>query len=233
MKQKIVVFSGAGISAESGIQTFRDGDGLWENHDIQEVATPEAWSRNPKLVLDFYNERRKQVLNAQPNEAHKALVLLEQFFDVQIITQNIDDLHERAGATKVLHLHGEILKARSTFDDVLYDWNKAKLSLGDKCANGYQLRPHVVWFGESVPNMIAASNCCESADILIVVGTSLNVYPAANIVNFVPEDCKKYLIDPKITQSFISNNIQLIEKKASEGVVDLVNQLLSLKEQLD
>jgi NAD-dependent deacetylase len=230
MEQKIVVFSGAGISAESGIQTFRDGDGLWENHDIQQVATPEAWSKNPKLVLDFYNERRKQVLSAKPNEAHQSLVLLEQFFDVQIITQNIDDLHERAGSTKVLHLHGEILKAQSTFDGTLYDWNKSKLSLGDKCPKGYQLRPHVVWFGEPVPNMVTASNCCEGVDFLIVIGTSLNVYPAANIINFVSEDCKKYLIDPKIPQSFIGNNIQRIEKKASEGVVELVNQLLSLKE---
>ena len=230
MEQKIVVFTGAGVSAESGIQTFRDGDGLWENHDIQEVATPEAWSKKPKLVLDFYNERRKQVLKATPNEAHKTLVLLEQFFDVQIITQNIDDLHERAGSTKVLHLHGEILKARSTFDDQLYDWKKPTLKLGDKCPKGYQLRPHVVWFGESVPNMIVAANCCEGANLLIVIGTSLNVYPAANIVNFVPEDCKKYLIDPKIQQSFIGNNIELIEKKAGEGVVELVNQLLSLKE---
>lgn len=230
MKQKIVVFSGAGMSAESGIQTFRDSNGLWENHDIQEVATPEAWSKNPKLVLDFYNERRKQVLNAKPNDAHQSLVLLEQFFDVQIITQNIDDLHERAGSTKVLHLHGEILKIRSTFDDELYDWQKTTLKLGDKCPKGYQLRPHVVWFGEPVPNMVEAAKICENADFLIVIGTSLNVYPAANIVNFVSATCKKYLIDPKIPQSFIGNNIQLIEKKAGEGVVELVNQLLTLKE---
>lgn len=229
MKQKIVVFSGAGISAESGIQTFRDGDGLWENHDIQEVATPEAWNKNPKLVLGFYNARRKQVLETKPNEAHKALVLLEQCFDVEIITQNIDDLHERAGSTNVLHLHGEILKARSTFDDELYDWKKATLNLGDKCSKGYQLRPHVVWFGEAVPNMVEASKICENATVLIVIGTSLNVYPAANIVNFVSADCKKYLIDPKIPKSFLGNNIQLIEKNAGDGVVELVNQLL-LKE---
>ena len=233
MQQKIVVFTGAGVSAESGIQTFRDGDGLWENHDIQQVATPEAWNENPRLVLDFYNERRKQVLKAKPNKAHQSLVLLEQNFDVQIITQNIDDLHERAGSKKVLHLHGEILKARSTFDDVLYDWEKSTLKLGDKCPKGYQLRPHVVWFGEPVPNMIEAASWCDDAAFLIVIGTSLNVYPAANIVNFVPANCAKYLVDPKKPASFLENNIQFIQKKAGEGVAELVNQLLSLKEQLD
>ncbi|MDT8411304.1 MAG: NAD-dependent deacylase [Vicingaceae bacterium] len=232
MQQKIVVFTGAGVSAESGIQTFRDSDGLWENHDIQQVATPEAWNENPRLVLDFYNERRKQVLKAKPNKAHQSLVLLEQNFDVQIITQNIDDLHERAGSKEVLHLHGEILKARSTFDDELYDWKKPALKLGDKCLKGYQLRPHVVWFGEPVPNMIEAAKVCEDAAFLIVIGTSLNVYPAANIVNFVPVNCTKYLVDPKKPSSFLENNIQFIQKKAGEGVAELVNQLLSLKEQV-
>lgn len=232
MQQKIVVFTGAGVSAESGIQTFRDGDGLWENHDIQQVATPEAWNENPRLVLDFYNERRKQVLNATPNQAHQSLVLLEQNFDVQIITQNIDDLHERAGSTRVLHLHGEILKARSTFDDELYDWKKPALKLGDKCPKGFQFRPHVVWFGEPVPNMMEAANWCDDADFLIVIGTSLNVYPAANIVNFVPANCIKYLVDPKKPSSFLENNIKFIQKKAGEGVAELVDQLLSLKEQV-
>ncbi|PKP48170.1 MAG: NAD-dependent protein deacylase [Bacteroidetes bacterium HGW-Bacteroidetes-12] len=230
--KKIVVFTGAGVSAESGIQTFRDGDGLWENHDIQQVATPEAWNENPRLVLDFYNERRKQVLKATPNKAHQSLVLLEQNFDVQIITQNIDDLHERAGSTRVLHLHGEILKARSTFDDALYDWKKPALKLGDTCPKGYQLRPHVVWFGEPVPNMMEAANWCDDADFLIVIGTSLNVYPAANIVNFVPANCSKYLVDPKKPSSFLENNIQFIQKKAGEGVAELVNQLMSLKAQV-
>ena len=232
MKQKIVVFTGAGVSAESGIQTFRDGDGLWENHDIQQVATPEAWNENPRLVLDFYNERRKQVLKAKPNEAHQSLVLLEENFDVQIITQNIDDLHERAGSKKVLHLHGEILKARSTFDDELYDWKKPTLKLGDKCPKGFQLRPHVVWFGEPVPNMLEAANCCDDAKFLIVIGTSLNVYPAANILNFVSTNCVKYLIDPQRPKSFLENNIKIIQKKAGEGVTELVSQLLSLKEQV-
>ena len=232
MKQKIVVFTGAGISAESGIQTFRDGDGLWENHDIQQVATPEAWNENPRLVLDFYNERRKQVLKAKPNEARQSLVLLEENFDVQIITQNIDDLHERAGSKKVLHLHGEILKARSTFDGELYDWKKPTIKLGDKCPKGFQLRPHVVWFGEPVPNMLEAANWCDDAKFLIVIGTSLNVYPAANILNFVSTNCVKYLIDPQIPKSFLENNIKIIQKKAGEGVTELVNQLLSLKEQV-
>lgn len=232
MQQKIVVFTGAGVSAESGIQTFRDNNGLWENYDVQEVATPEAWKSNPKLVLDFYNARRKQVLRAKPNEAHKALVLLEQYFDVQIITQNIDDLHERAGSKKVLHLHGEILKVRSTFNDELYDWEKTDLKLGDKCPKGYQLRPHVVWFGESVPNMFEAANLCEDAALLIVIGTSLNVYPAANILNFVPANCRKYLIDPIKPVSFLGNNIQFIQKKAGEGTTALVQQLLSLEEKV-
>ena len=178
--KNIVVFTGAGISAESGIKTFRDTGGLWDEYDRKDVATPEAWERNPILVLDFYNARRKQVMEAQPNTAHKALVELEKKFNVQIITQNVDDLHERAGSKKVLHLHGEIMKARSTADpSIVHTLKSSNLLLGDKCKKGSQLRPHIVWFGELVPNMELAYLLVEKADILIVTGTSLNVHPAA------------------------------------------------------
>jgi len=227
--KKIVVFSGAGISAESGLKTFRDSDGLWENYEITEVATPEAWNRNPTLVLDFYNMRRKQVLSAQPNPAHYGLVELEEQFDITIITQNIDDLHERAGNKKILHLHGEILKSRSTLTDKVYSISGEELNIGDLCEKKGQLRPHIVWFGESVPNMIEASNICENADILIVVGTSLNVYPAANVIDYVPSKCKIYLIDPKEVATGYQSNVVFIKENASKGVPKLVKQLLSDK----
>ena len=191
--KNIVVFTGAGISAESGIKTFRDTGGLWDEYDIKDVATPEAWERNPILVLDFYNARRKQVMEAQPNTAHKALVELEKKFNVQIITQNVDDLHERAGSKKVLHLHGEIMKARSTADpSIVHTLKSSNLLLGDKCKKGSQLRPHIVWFGELVPNMELAYLLVEKADILIVTGTSLNVHPAAGLVEYAPRDSANF-----------------------------------------
>ena len=188
--KNLVVFSGAGISAESGLKTFRDSDGLWEEYDVMDVATPEAWQRDSDLVLEFYNKRRKQVLETQPNAGHSALVTLENHFNVQIITQNIDNLHERAGSKKVLHLHGEVTKARSTVNDnLLYDINGSELKKGEVCEQGFQLRPHVVWFGEAVPNMEIAYEITRKADIMLIVGTSLNVYPAAGLIHFTPPKC--------------------------------------------
>lgn len=224
--KKIIVFSGAGISAESGLKTFRDSDGLWENYNINEVATPEAWKNNPKLVLDFYNLRRKQVVEAKPNKAHFSIAELEKHFDVNIITQNIDDLHERAGSTKVLHLHGEILKARSSSTNETYPINGHELKLGDKCPHNSQLRPDVVWFGEAVPNMVKAMEICQNADYLIIIGTSLTVYPAANLVEFVPENCTKYLIDPNQINTYGIKNLKVINKKASIGIPILADNLL-------
>ena len=222
--KKIIVFSGAGISAESGLKTFRDSDGLWENFDITEVATPEAWEKDPKLVLEFYNMRRKQVIESSPNKSHIALVDLEKKFNVEIITQNIDDLHERAGSTNILHLHGEINKSRSTFDDVKYTIEGNELNIGDLCTNNSQLRPDVVWFGEAVPNMVQAMELCKDADILIIIGTSLTVYPAANIIDFVPDNCEKYLIDPNSV--ITTNEITTIKEKASIGIPILAQKLL-------
>jgi NAD-dependent deacetylase len=228
--KKIVVFTGAGISAESGIKTFRDSGGLWEEHNINDVATPQAWIRNPALVLDFYNNRRKQVIAAEPNEAHYALARLEEKFDVCIITQNIDNLHERAGSKNIIHLHGEIMKSRSTLDPTLiYDINGTELRIGDKCKRGSQLRPHIVWFGEMVPEMEYAYHVAEQADIFIVVGTSLNVYPAAGIVDYVPGDVPKYIIDPSSNVKVSGiRNITFIKEKASIGVPTLAEQLLKL-----
>jgi len=223
--KKVIVFTGAGISAESGIKTFRDNDGLWESYNIEEVATPEAWIKNPKLVLKFYNERRKQVLDTKPNKGHFELVKLEDKFNVQIITQNIDDLHERAGSKNILHLHGEILKSRSTFNNSIYNVEGAKLNFGDLCENKSQLRPDIVWFGEAVPNMIKAEKLCKDAEILIIIGTSLSVYPAANILDFVPSNCKKYIIDPNKSTLFNNQNVTLIQKKASIGIPILANIL--------
>jgi len=224
--QQIVIFSGAGISAESGLKTFRDSDGLWENYKIEEVATPEAWQENPKLVLDFYTLRRKQVIEAQPNTAHFAVLDLQKKFNVQVITQNIDDLHERAGTKNVLHLHGEILKARSVGTGLVYPINGSELNLGDLCENGHQLRPDVVWFGEFVPNMVVAAEWCEKADILIVIGTSLNVYPAANLVDCVSSNCKIFLIDPKEVSLWKRKNVTHLKQNASEGLPNLVKMLL-------
>jgi NAD-dependent deacetylase len=227
-RKKIIVFTGAGISAESGIKTFRDAGGLWEEYNIQEVATPEAWEKNKALVIEFYNKRRKQVLEAKPNGAHKALVKLEQKYDVQIITQNIDDLHERAGSSKVLHLHGEILKSRSSLDpSLIYPIHGWELKLGEKCERGTQLRPHIVWFGEMVPNMEISYLLASKSDIFIIIGTSLNVFPAAGLVEYVPASTPKYLIDPKaVNNSTFLKNIEIVPELAVEGVSKLVEKLL-------
>lgn len=225
--KKIVVLSGAGISAESGISTFRDSDGLWKKHRFEEVASPVAWERAPELVLEFYNQRRKQLFEVIPNTAHNALVKLEEKYDVQIITQNVDDLHERAGSSKILHLHGELKKARSTADPgLIYELKNWELKMGDTCEKGSQLRPHVVWFGEMVPNIEPAVKLSSQADIYLIIGTSLNVYPAAGLVDFAPAKTPKYLIDPKANITAGFSNVTIIEKKASEGVPELVEQLL-------
>ena len=224
--KKIVVLSGAGISAESGLKTFRDENGLWEGHDVMEVASPMAWENNRELVLDFYNQRRRQLLQVEPNAAHYALVELEKKYEVQIITQNVDDLHERAGSSNVLHLHGELLKARSTFDEnLVMDWRK-DIRNGDFCEHNKQLRPHIVWFGEAVPMFDKAVDYCTTADILIIVGTSMQVYPAAGLVDFIPKKCPVYFVDPKPN---ISENasLQIISKKAVEGIPKVVAQLLA------
>lgn len=225
-KKNIVILSGAGISAESGIKTFRDGDGLWENHRIEEVATYDAWLNNRDLVLEFYNQRRKQLLTCEPNDAHRQLVILEEKYNVQIITQNVDDLHERAGSKNVLHLHGELLKVRSTADErLVYDW-KIDLVNGDKCEKQSQLRPHIVWFGEPVPMMDAAAKLAAKADIFIVIGTSLVVYPAAGLIHYTDYTVPKYVIDPN--RPVVSNiqPIEYITEKASIGVRKLVERLM-------
>jgi NAD-dependent deacetylase len=226
--QKIIVLTGAGVSAESGIRTFRDSNGLWENHDIQEVASPEGWRKNRALVLDFYNQRRKQARECEPNEAHFILARLEKNFDVQIITQNVDDLHERAGSSKVLHLHGELSKAQSTLDPkLIYTLDNWEIKVGDQCEKGSQLRPFIVWFGESVPMMIPAIDLAKQADIFLVVGTSLQVYPAAGLIDYVPREAKKYLIDPKIPDTTLKKEVILIEEKATVGMKILEEILLN------
>ena len=222
---KIVILTGAGISAESGLGTFRDSGGLWEKFKIEDVATPLAWKKNPGLVLEFYNERRKQALAAKPNKAHLALAELEKHFDVSIITQNIDDLHERAGSTKVLHLHGEILKAKTSELSDQYYHVDSPINLGDCCPEGKQLRPHVVWFGEAVPEMHTAEQIVATADLLVVIGTSLNVYPAASLINKTNQKCKLVLIDPKDIK-IQDNKCRFIKEKASVGVPLLVDELL-------
>lgn len=222
--KKLVVVSGAGISAESGIKTFRDSDGLWENHDVMEVASFDGWRKNRELVLEFYNQRRAQVLACQPNKAHQELFNLEKDFDVQIITQNVDDLHERAGSTNVLHLHGELLKVRSTIDaSLVYDWTKDVTSK-DKCEKGSQLRPHIVWFGEEVPMIAPALQLVQDADILLVIGTSLLVYPAAGLINYADKARKKYIIDPNIPET-IPRDFKAIAAPASEGILTFKQEL--------
>lgn len=226
-KKKIVVFTGAGMSEESGLKTFRDSGGLWEEYNVMDVATPEAWSRDPALVLGFYNKRRKQVLDAKPNPAHFALVELEKKYDVHIITQNIDNLHEKAGSKKVLHLHGEIVKSRSSHDPALvYPVKGWRIEMGDTCELGSQLRPHIVWFGEAVPNMEMAHDIATGADILIIIGTSLYVYPAAGLIDFAPHEIPKYLVDPNETKVHGIQNLTLIKEKAGVGVPLLVKDLL-------
>src|ERR1700733_7869587 len=226
--KKIVVLTGAGISAESGLKTFRDSDGLWEGYNIEDVATPEAWHRNPKLVQDFYNERRKNVLDAKPNAAHYALAKLEEKNDVTIITQNIDDLHERGGSTKVVHLHGVITRSQSSLNpNLTYPINGWEIKMGERCELGSQLRAHVVWFGEDVPMIATAARICQEANIFILVGSSLAVYPAAGLVNYVPRQTPKYIVDPKIPYISHNDGFIKIEEKATVGVGKLVNQLLS------
>jgi NAD-dependent deacetylase len=224
-KKKIVVLTGAGISAESGLKTFRDSDGLWEGYDVREVATPGAWKKNPALVLDFYNQRRKNVSDAQPNAAHTGLAQLQEDFDIQIITQNIDDLHERAGSEKVLHLHGEIFKMRSEFDESLVYDIRGDINLGDKAGDGAQLRPHIVWFEEPVPMIEEAIPLVREADIFVVVGTSLVVYPAAGLVNFASRYIPKYIIDKQIPYTSSVYNVTGIEKPATQGVEELIKIL--------
>jgi len=215
------------MSAESGVSTFRDSNGLWRNHRIEEVASPIAWENNQQLVLDFYNQRRKQLFEVEPNEGHKWLLKLEAKFDVQIVTQNVDDLHERAGSTHVLHLHGELKKVRSTIDpNLIYTLDNWELKKGDNCKLGSQLRPHIVWFGESVPMIEKAMSIVSNADILIVIGTSMVVYPAASLINFVGDNIPKYYIDPAAFQVQGISNLNIISEKAGTGVPKLVKQLL-------
>jgi len=228
-KKKLVVLTGAGISAESGLKTFRDSDGLWEGYDIEDVATPNAWRKNPKLVLEFYNVRRRGVLEAEPNAAHHGLASLEKDWDVHIITQNIDDLHERAGSTKVLHLHGQIFKMRSELDEELIYDIKQDINLGDLADDGGQLRPHIVWFGEAVPAITDAIPIVRTADLFVVVGTSLVVYPAASLVNYAPWEVPKFIIDKKIPYNSSLYNLTEIEKPATEGVAELIKKLEDVK----
>lgn len=217
--KKIVVMTGAGISAESGINTFRDSGGLWEGHDVMEVASPEGWRKNRNLVLDFYNKRRKQALDAKPNKGHLALADLESDFEVIIITQNVDNLHEKAGSKNIIHLHGELFKVRSTVDEkLIYDLSGWELKEGDQCEKGSQLRPHIVWFGEMVPEMDSAIEQTIDADVLIVVGTSLLVYPAAGLVNYTRKGIPKYIVDPVLPDVKPEPNIHMIQEPASTGV---------------
>ncbi len=228
MKKKIVVLSGAGISAESGIATFRDANGLWEGHDVLEVASSEGWRKIPALVLEFYNQRRKNGLNAKPNAGHLALARLEKKYNVVIVTQNVDNLHERAGSTNVIHLHGELFKSRSTLDpSLVYEMTGWELNLGDRCERGSQLRPNIVWFGEAVPLMETAVMEAALADYFIVVGTSLAVYPAAGLIDYVADEVPKYVVDVRIPPVRKRPNLHLIEEKASVGLTRLADQLLA------
>ncbi|WP_062057904.1 SIR2 family NAD-dependent protein deacylase [Aquimarina longa] len=224
--QNIVVLTGAGISAESGINTFRGADGLWEGHDIMEVASPQGWKNNPELVLDFYNKRRSQLHTVSPNSAHLNLVTLEKQYNVTIITQNVDDLHERAGSTTVVHLHGELLKVRSQFDkELILDWKK-DLLLGDHCEHNSQLRPHIVWFGEAVPMLDTAITITEQADILIIIGTSMQVYPAASLLQYARPEIPIYFIDPNPAIS-PSKKLTILPEKATIGVAKIVKKLVN------
>jgi NAD-dependent deacetylase len=227
VRQKLVVLSGAGMSAESGIPTFRDKGGLWERHRVEDVATPEAWERDRGLVLRFYNERRQKMWSCEPNAGHYGLAKLEAHFDVQIVTQNIDNLHERAGSTHVLHLHGELSKARSSVDpDLIYDIGQKDILVGEKCARGSQLRPHIVWFGEDVPFFQQAAELVESADIVVIIGTSMQVYPAASLVNYASREARVFLIDPAPSPARRPRPITAIATTATEGVAHLTKLLL-------
>lgn len=225
--KRLVILTGAGMSSESGIKTFRDSGGLWEEYDVMEVATPEAWYNNRDLVLRFYNERRRQLKEARPNKGHTTLAALENHFEVQIITQNIDNLHERAGSTRILHLHGELTKARSTTDpSLLYNIGYKDINTGDLCEKGSQLRPHVVWFGEEVPMMDEAIQITKKADIFVVIGSSLNVYPAAGLVTYAPQKAKIYVIDPADVTLPLTRNVHVIKEPASVGIKQLTELLL-------
>ena len=223
--KNIVVFTGAGISAESGLGTFRDSNGLWDNYKIEEVATPQAFKNNPALVLEFYNIRRRQLLKASPNIAHKAINKLKEKYNLNVITQNIDDLHERSGTRNVLHLHGKLTESKSTFNNEIYEIYGSELNIGDTCQNGKQLRPNVVWFGEDVPNMEIAIEMVKNADIFIVIGTSLNVYPAASLLNFTKNGARTIVIDPKLSNT--DKYVEFISEKATTGVPRIVDMLMS------
>jgi NAD-dependent deacetylase len=226
-KKRLVVLSGAGISAESGLKTFRDANGLWEGHDVTQVASPQGWMANPSLVLEFYNQRRKQALSVQPNNAHLQLAALEAHFDVQIITQNVDHLHEMAGSSKVLHLHGKLFESRSTANEnLIYDIDGWALNLGDTCELGSQLRPNIVWFGEAVPAMTEAMALTNMADHFLVIGTSLQVYPAAGLLDYAPTDCPIYLIDPMTVSYHGHQNIHVIKDKATTGIEQFIELLM-------
>ncbi len=228
--QKIVVLTGAGMSAESGLKTFRDAGGLWEGHDVTEVASTGGWNQNKALVLDFYNQRRSQLLQVEPNEGHRALVKLEQYFKVNIVTQNVDDLHERAGSSHVVHLHGELLKVKGTLpNSPSIPW-RTDLQVGDLCSMGSQLRPDIVWFGEAVPRLTVGAKKIQQAEMVIIIGTSMQVYPAASLIMYAPPDIPVYYIDPKphvSSELMQQTNLQIIEKKAVIGVSELVNELLN------
>lgn len=225
-RKRLVVLTGAGVSAESGIRTFRDADGLWEEHRIEDVATPEGWMRNPQLVLDFYNARRQQLYEVKPNAAHYALADLEEEFDVRIITQNVDDLHERAGSHHVLHLHGELKKCRSSINpEAIFDIETPLLQLGDMAPDGSQLRPHIVWFGEAVPNLMPAMELTQTADYFAVVGSSLNVYPAAGLIQYAPNRAPLFLVDPHHVSAPTNREVHFIQAVASEGVPQLASML--------
>jgi NAD-dependent deacetylase len=227
-KKKITVLTGAGMSAESGISTFRDADGLWEQHDIMDVASIEGWNKNPHLVLNFYNQRRQQLKTVEPNAGHYALVELENYYDVSIVTQNVDDLHERAGSSNIIHLHGELRKVRSTrYEHLIYPWED-DLNWGDLCEKGQQLRPHIVWFGELVPKINEGAHAVTQSDVVIIIGTSMQVYPAAGLVDFAPEHTDIYYVDPKPSLSQdLYPEVKIIAEKATTGVRTLVDQLIA------
>lgn len=228
--KKMVVLTGAGISAESGIPTFRDSNGLWEGFRVEDVASPEGWHKDPATVLDFYNQRRKKALEVKPNRGHEILAELERDFDVTIITQNVDDLHERAGSTKVIHLHGSLFESRSTHDEqLIYPIKGWALNIGDLCEKGSQLRPNIVWFGEMVPLMDTAAGCAARADVFLVVGTSLVVYPAAGLINYVPFETPKFVVDPKLPDIGSMPYLKMIQDKASTGMEKVRQDLMELR----
>ncbi len=227
MKKRVVILTGAGISAESGISTFRDSDGLWEQYRVEDVATPEGYAKDKALVLDFYNQRRRQLKEVKPNEGHLQLVRLEDYFDVQIVTQNVDNLHEQAGSSHVLHLHGELTKARSERDsNLIVDIGYEDIHLGDKGPDGAQLRPHIVWFGEAVPNIEPAAELCERCDLFVVIGASMNVEPAVGLIHYVPRESPCWLVDPKAVA--VSRAVKIYQEKAGTGVKKVVDELIGM-----